>query len=179
MTTSGADFDSWLAGKATAAGARLVTSTVATGLVRDGSGRVGRGAHRPDGADLRARVVIACDGVNSFLAKEAGLLPRASPATTPSGSRRSSTCRPRSSTSGSASGPRGCGHGDARLHQRRSPAAASSTPTPTRSASASWSVAPRPGRSKIRPEELVADLKAHPSSPRYLRGPTCASTPRT
>ena len=30
-----------------------------------------------DGAELRAKVVIACDGVNSFLAKEAGLLPRA------------------------------------------------------------------------------------------------------
>jgi electron transfer flavoprotein-quinone oxidoreductase len=30
-----------------------------------------------DGAELRAKVVIACDGVNSFLAKEAGMLPRA------------------------------------------------------------------------------------------------------
>lgn len=77
MTTLRCHFDSWLAGKATDAGARLVTSTVATGLVRDGSGRtVGVRTDR-DGAELHASVVIACDGVNSFLAKEAGLLPRA------------------------------------------------------------------------------------------------------
>ena len=77
MTVYRADFDSWLAGHAVAAGARLVTSTVATGLLRDGTGRVcGVRTDRPDG-ELRAKVVIACDGVNSFLAKEAGLLPRA------------------------------------------------------------------------------------------------------
>jgi len=81
MTTYRADFDSWLAGKAVAAGARLVTSTVATSLLRmSPSGRiVGVRTDRPDG-DIRAKIVIACDGVNSFLAKEAGLLPRASPA---------------------------------------------------------------------------------------------------
>jgi electron transfer flavoprotein-quinone oxidoreductase len=77
MTTYRADFDSWLAAEAVAAGAKLVTSTVATGLLRDGAGRVtGVRTDRPDG-DLPARVVIACDGVNSFLAKEAGLLPPA------------------------------------------------------------------------------------------------------
>jgi electron transfer flavoprotein-quinone oxidoreductase len=77
MTTLRADFDSWLAGEAVAAGAQLVTSTVATGLLRDGSGRVvGVRTDRPDG-DLSAPVVIACDGVNSFLAKEAGMLPPA------------------------------------------------------------------------------------------------------
>jgi len=68
-----ADFDSWLAGKAAAAGAQLVCSTTVTGLLRDGSGQVtGVRTDRPDG-DLRAALVIACDGVNSFLAKEAGL----------------------------------------------------------------------------------------------------------
>ncbi len=77
MTVFRADFDSWLAQHAIDAGARLLTSTVATGLLRDGSGRIcGVRTDRP-GGDLRARVVIACDGVNSFLAKEAGLLPRA------------------------------------------------------------------------------------------------------
>lgn len=77
MTVYRSEFDQWLAGHAVAAGASLVTCTVATGLIRDASGRVS-GVHtdRPDG-DLNARVVIACDGVNSFLAKEAGLLPRA------------------------------------------------------------------------------------------------------
>ncbi|HET9077801.1 MAG TPA: FAD-dependent oxidoreductase [Acidimicrobiales bacterium] len=77
MTVYRADFDSWLAGHALDAGARLLTSTVATGLLRDGSGRVCGVRTDRDGAELRARVVIACDGVNSFLAKEAGLLPPA------------------------------------------------------------------------------------------------------
>ena len=76
MTTYRADFDSWLADKAVAAGARLVTSTVATSLLRDSAGRIaGVRTDRP-GGDIHARIVIACDGVNSFLAKEAGLLPR-------------------------------------------------------------------------------------------------------
>ena len=70
------EFDAWLAGHAVAAGATLVTSTTVTGLLRDGGGSdakvVGVRTDRPDG-DLTARVVIACDGVNSFIAKEAGL----------------------------------------------------------------------------------------------------------
>jgi electron transfer flavoprotein-quinone oxidoreductase len=74
-TTYRADFDAWLAGKAEAAGAVLLTSTTATGLLREESGRIaGVTTDRPDG-DLRARLVIACDGVNSFLAKSAGLYP--------------------------------------------------------------------------------------------------------
>jgi electron transfer flavoprotein-quinone oxidoreductase len=74
MTVYRSDFDSWLAQHAVDSGARLLTSTVVTGLLRDGAGRVcGVRTDRP-GGDLRARVVIACDGVNSFLAKEAGLL---------------------------------------------------------------------------------------------------------
>ena len=68
-----ADFDSWLAGKAAGAGAELVCSTTVTELLRDGSGHVtGVRTDRP-GGDVRASLVIACDGVNSFLAKEAGL----------------------------------------------------------------------------------------------------------
>lgn len=66
------DFDAWLAGRAEAEGATLVCSTTATGLLRDGDRVVGVRTDRPDG-DLTADVVIACDGVNSFLAKEAGL----------------------------------------------------------------------------------------------------------
>ncbi|MFN2536951.1 MAG: FAD-dependent oxidoreductase [Mycobacteriales bacterium] len=77
-TTFRADFDSWLASKAVDAGAQLVTSTVATGLIREGNRIVGVRTDRPDG-DLRAPLVIAADGVNSFLAKEAGLLPRTQP----------------------------------------------------------------------------------------------------
>jgi electron transfer flavoprotein-quinone oxidoreductase len=53
-----------------------VTSTVATSLLRDSAGRIaGVRTDRP-GGDIHARIVIACDGVNSFLAKEARLLPR-------------------------------------------------------------------------------------------------------
>lgn len=73
------DFDAWLAGHAEAAGAVVVCATTATGLLKDRSGRIcGVRTDRPDG-DLTASVVIACDGVNSFLAKEAGLYPDASP----------------------------------------------------------------------------------------------------
>lgn len=67
------DWDEWLASKATADGARLLCSTTATGLLRDPDGRVVGVTTDREGGDLRARVVIACDGVNSFLAKEAGL----------------------------------------------------------------------------------------------------------
>ena len=77
MTVLRSDFDSWLAGHAVASGARLLTSTVATGLLRDSNGRVCGVRTDRAGGELRARVVVACDGVNSFLAKEAGLLPRA------------------------------------------------------------------------------------------------------
>jgi electron transfer flavoprotein-quinone oxidoreductase len=66
------DFDAWLAGQAEAAGAQVLCSTTVTGLHRDGGRVVGVRTDRP-GGDLTARVVIACDGVNSFLAKEAGL----------------------------------------------------------------------------------------------------------
>lgn len=66
------DFDHWLAGHAETAGAQLLCSTTVTGLLRDGDRVVGVRTDRPDG-ELTARVVIACDGVNSFLAKEAGL----------------------------------------------------------------------------------------------------------
>ncbi len=75
-----ADFDSWLAGKATGAGATLACATTATQLIRDDSGQVrGVRTDRP-GSDVEAKVVIACDGVNSFLAKEAGLYRDWSPA---------------------------------------------------------------------------------------------------
>lgn len=78
-TTYRPDFDSWLAGKATDAGAVLLCSTTATGLLMDGDRIVGVRTDRPDG-DLTAKVVIACDGVNSFLAKEAGLYGEVDPA---------------------------------------------------------------------------------------------------
>lgn len=78
-TTYRPDFDAWLAGKAEAEGAVLVCSTTATGLLREGGRVVGVRTDRPDG-ELTARVVIACDGVNSFLAKEAGMYGEVDPA---------------------------------------------------------------------------------------------------
>ncbi|MFP3899343.1 MAG: FAD-dependent oxidoreductase [Acidimicrobiia bacterium] len=73
-TTFRADFDAWLAGLAEDAGATLLCATTVTGLVRDGgSGRVT--GVTTDRGDLAAPLVIACDGANSFLAKEAGLHP--------------------------------------------------------------------------------------------------------
>lgn len=72
-TTLRPDFDAWLAAKAEEAGAVLITSTTATGLLRGTDGRIGGVRTDRPGGDLPAGVVIACDGVNSLLAKEAGL----------------------------------------------------------------------------------------------------------
>ena len=68
------EFDRWLAGVAVAAGATLVTATTATGLLRDDGRISGVSTDREDG-EVRGSVVVACDGVNSFLAREAGLYP--------------------------------------------------------------------------------------------------------
>ena len=66
-------FDRWLAEQAAAAGATFLPATVVDDLLHDGAGRVvGVRARRPDG-DIEAAVVIAADGVNSFLGKKAGL----------------------------------------------------------------------------------------------------------
>ena len=73
-TTFRPDFDAWLADVAVEAGATLVCSTTVTGLLREGGRVVGVRTDRPDG-ELTAQVVVACDGVNSFLAKEAGMYP--------------------------------------------------------------------------------------------------------
>jgi electron transfer flavoprotein-quinone oxidoreductase len=68
------DFDRWFADRAVDAGAVLVTSTTATGLVKDNRGVV-CGVTTDREGELTAKVVIACDGVNSFLAKAAGMYP--------------------------------------------------------------------------------------------------------
>ncbi|MGI8661994.1 MAG: FAD-dependent oxidoreductase [Acidimicrobiales bacterium] len=74
-TTLRPEFDAWLAAKAEEAGATLICSTTVTGLRRGAGGRItGVRTDRP-GGDIDAPIVIACDGVNSFIAKEAGLYP--------------------------------------------------------------------------------------------------------
>ena len=66
-------FDRWLADQAVAAGATLLTETVADDLLHDGRGAVaGVRVRRPEGA-IEAPVVVAADGVNSFMARRAGL----------------------------------------------------------------------------------------------------------
>ncbi|HXW33633.1 MAG TPA: FAD-dependent oxidoreductase [Acidimicrobiales bacterium] len=73
------EFDAWLASKASDAGATVVCETTAVGLRRADDGTVsGIRTDRPDG-DISSRLVVACDGVNSFLAKEAGLYPELDP----------------------------------------------------------------------------------------------------
>ncbi len=170
MTTLRSRFDSWLAAKATAAGARLLTSTVATGLVRDGVGRVVGVRTDREGAELRAKVVIACDGVNSFLAKEAGLLPPAEASHHTLGVKEVLELpreviderfgvRPHEGVDiemlGCTRGIPGGGF----LY----------TNADTVSVGVVASL-PHLAESKVRPEELIADLKDHPAIAPYLRG---------
>ncbi|HVB73417.1 MAG TPA: FAD-dependent oxidoreductase [Ktedonobacteraceae bacterium] len=65
-------FDRWLADKAQQAGATLITSTVVDDLLYEGDQVVGVRCRRAQG-ELYAPIVIAADGANSFLAKQAGL----------------------------------------------------------------------------------------------------------
>jgi electron transfer flavoprotein-quinone oxidoreductase len=172
MTTYRARFDAWLAGKAVDAGAKLVCSTVATGLLRDGEGRVaGVRTDRPDG-DLHARVVIACDGVNSFLAKEAGLLPPADAQHQTLGVKEVLEL-PREVID-----ERFGLHGDEGLDieivgcTRDVPGGGFLyTGSDTVAVGVVLSL-PALARSGVRPEEFIADLKAHPAIAPYLRGAT-------
>jgi len=65
-------FDRWLAGKAQDAGAVLLTRTVAQELIRGRSGAF-EGVVLQDGAEIHAPLTICADGVNSLLARKAGL----------------------------------------------------------------------------------------------------------
>ncbi|MBK7983122.1 MAG: FAD-dependent oxidoreductase [Candidatus Competibacteraceae bacterium] len=66
-------FDRWLAAQAEAAGAFVLTSTVVDDVLRDDRGRVVGVRVRREQGEIHGKVVIACDGVNSFLAKKVGL----------------------------------------------------------------------------------------------------------
>lgn len=71
-----AKFDRWLASKAEQAGIILAAGLEAEDLLWDGSRVAGIKA---GGDELPSSVVVACDGVNSFLAEKAGLRDRLSP----------------------------------------------------------------------------------------------------
>lgn len=171
MTVFRADFDSWLAGHAVAAGARLLTSTVATGLLRDEGGRV-CGVKTDRGGDLLAKVVIACDGVNSFLAKEAGLLPPADAAHHTLGAKEVLSLPaeviedrfglgPHEGLDIEAVGATGGVPGGGFLYTNRDSLSVGV-------------VVSLPGlvASGRRPEDLIAEFKAHPAIAPYLRGST-------
>ncbi len=124
---------------------------------------------RADG-DLRAKLVVACDGVNSFLAKEAGLLPRAQADHHTLGVKEVLGLPPEvinerfgvQSHEGLDIEMVGCTRdipGGGFLY--------------TNADSVAIGVVlslPELARSGVRPEEIITDLKAHPSIAPYLRG---------
>jgi electron transfer flavoprotein-quinone oxidoreductase len=172
MTTVRSRFDSWLAAKAVEAGAVLVTSTVATHLLRDAGGRiVGVQTDRDEG-QLWAKAVVACDGVNSFLAKEAGLMPGAEPSHHTLGVKEVLGL-PREVID-ERFGLRGDEGVDIEMLgcTRGIPGGGFLyTNADTVSLGVVLSLN-HLAEAKVRPEELIADLKAHPSIAPYLRGAT-------
>jgi electron transfer flavoprotein-quinone oxidoreductase len=71
VTVLRARFDAWFAERAEGAGVMLATGIRVDSLVTEGGRVVGIMA---GGEEMRAGVVVAADGVNSFLAREAGLV---------------------------------------------------------------------------------------------------------
>jgi electron transfer flavoprotein-quinone oxidoreductase len=170
MTTLRSHFDSWLAAKATESGARLIPATVATGLVRDGLGRVVGVSTDRDHATLHAKVVIACDGVNSFLAKEAGLLPRAEAAHHTLGIKEVLEL-PREVIDERFGVGAHEGVDIEMLGCTRGIPGGGFLYTNAESVSVGVVVSlPELAAAKVRPEELIADLKDHPAIAPYLRG---------
>jgi electron transfer flavoprotein-quinone oxidoreductase len=79
FTVGRAKFDRWFADQASAKGALIVCATVVTDLLKDDAGRVtGVKTDRADG-ELRAKVVLLADGVNSPLAAKTGFRPEVRP----------------------------------------------------------------------------------------------------
>jgi electron transfer flavoprotein-quinone oxidoreductase len=79
FTVSRAKFDRWYADQAHGRGALIVPSTVVTGLLRDDRGTItGVVTQREDG-EVRAKVTLLADGINSPLAASAGFRPEPRP----------------------------------------------------------------------------------------------------
>jgi len=164
------DFDAWLAGHAEAAGAVVVCSTTAVGLLKDRAGQIcGVRTDRPDG-DLTASVVIACDGVNSFLAKEAGLYPDVSPDNYTLGAKEV-LALPREEIE-KRFGLRGHEGADFEIVGCTQGIAGGGflyTNLDTISVGVVLSVSEL-AAAKVRPEELIAGLKRHPSIAPFVEG---------
>ncbi|MGC8481862.1 MAG: FAD-dependent monooxygenase, partial [Acidimicrobiales bacterium] len=75
VTARRSRFDRWMAEQAVSAGAHLFTSTTVTGLLRNDTRILGVQTDHVDG-EIYAKMTIAADGVNSFMAREAGLYPK-------------------------------------------------------------------------------------------------------
>ena len=73
VTVLRARLDPWLAEQCEQAGAMVMPGVRVDGLLRDGERVVGVRAGEDE---LRAHVVVAADGVNSFLARDAGVRPK-------------------------------------------------------------------------------------------------------
>jgi electron transfer flavoprotein-quinone oxidoreductase len=65
-------FDSWLAGEAVKAGALLLCDCTAEDIIRE-NGRIAGITVKGRDGELRSKIVIAADGVLSFMAKKSGL----------------------------------------------------------------------------------------------------------
>ncbi|OPY62947.1 MAG: Electron transfer flavoprotein-ubiquinone oxidoreductase [Syntrophorhabdaceae bacterium PtaU1.Bin034] len=79
FTVGRAKFDRWFAEQARGKGALMVPATVVTDLLRDSDNRViGVRTDRPDG-EVRAKVVLLADGINSPLAAKTGFRPEVKP----------------------------------------------------------------------------------------------------
>jgi electron transfer flavoprotein-quinone oxidoreductase len=79
FTVGRAKFDRWFAEQAKKKGVLVVTSTVVVDLLKDDNGKVaGVVTNRQDG-DVKAKVVLLADGVNSPLAAKTGFRPELKP----------------------------------------------------------------------------------------------------
>jgi electron transfer flavoprotein-quinone oxidoreductase len=75
FTVGRAKFDRWFAEQAKKKGALVVPATVAVDLIKDSQGKVcGVMTNRADG-EIKAKIVLLADGVNSPLAAKAGFRP--------------------------------------------------------------------------------------------------------
>jgi electron transfer flavoprotein-quinone oxidoreductase len=74
VTVLRAKLDAWLAEQCEAGGAMVMPGVRVDGLLREGGKVAGVVA---DEDELRAHVVVGADGVNSFIARDAGLRPKA------------------------------------------------------------------------------------------------------
>jgi electron transfer flavoprotein-quinone oxidoreductase len=73
-----AQFDKWFSGKVQEAGALIICETTVTDLLMDGQRVIGVQTDRVGGA-VFADIVVLADGVNSILAKKAGFHPEIKP----------------------------------------------------------------------------------------------------